>query len=264
MASTGASVAVLSYDYWQRRFGADERAVGRTIVVSAAGCPVVAIAPPEFFGTQVGASADLFLPVMMQPIVMPMTANLLDRNTNVVSAWIRVLARTTPGASIPQAMAQLGALAGAPETEWRSRDKFTGQIEDARLALTSAATGLSDLRQQFSQPLFLLLGVSAIVLLIACANVGNLVLARAAARRAEFALRLALGAGRGRLIRQVMVESLVLAVPAGIAALTLAYWTAYGLVAYASVGRDAIVLDVSPDRRVLVFTQRSPWSPGCC
>jgi predicted permease len=114
--------------------------------------------------------------------------------------------------------------------------------------------GLSDLRRQFSQPLFLLLGVAAMVLLIACANVGNLVLARSASRRAEFALRLALGAGRGRLIRQVLVESLVLAIPAGVAALALAYWTAHGLIAYASIGRNAIVLDVWPDLRVLAFT----------
>jgi len=250
----GHPVAVLSHDYWQRRFGADQGVVGRGMVVSGQTFTVVGIAPGEFFGTQVGAAPDLYLPIMMQPVVMPMTANLLDPNTNVTSLWVRVLARTTPGVSIPQAVAQLDALAGTPETDWRLRDKFTNQLENARLTLSSAATGLSDLRQQFSQPLFLLLGVSVIVLLIACANVSNLVLARAASRRAEFALRLALGAGRGRLIRQVIVESLVLAVLAGVAALALAYWTAYALVAYASVGRDAIVLDVSPDHRVLLFT----------
>jgi predicted permease len=120
--------------------------------------------------------------------------------------------------------------------------------------LFSAAAGLSDLRRQLSQPLFLLLGVAGLVLLIACANVGNLVLARSATRRAEFALRLALGAGRGRLIRQVLAEGLVLACLAGIAALALAWWTAYALVAYASTGRGAIVLDVSPDLRVFAFT----------
>jgi len=250
----GHPVAVLSHDYWQRRFGADDGAVSRIVVISGHPFTVVGIAPPEFFGAQVGSAPDVFLPVMMQPVVMPMTANLIDPNTDVTSLWIRVLARTMPGVAIPQAVTQLDALTRAPDTDWRLRDKFTGQLENASLALSSAAAGLSDLRQQFSQPLFLLLGVSGIVLLIACANVGNLVLARAASRRAEFALRLALGAGRGRLIRQVIAESLVLAVPAGIAALALAYWTAYVLVAYASVGRDAIVLDLSPDWRVLLFT----------
>jgi putative ABC transport system permease protein len=250
----GHAVAVLSHDYWRRRFGADAAVVGRAIAVSGHPFTIVGVAPREFFGTEVGAAPDLFLPVMMQPIVMPMTANLIARDTNVTSLWMRVLARLKADATVPRAMAQLDALAGVPETEWRLTHKFTRQIEDARLVLGSAATGLSDLRRQFSQPLFLLLGIAAIVLLIACANVGNLVLARAATRRAEFALRLALGAGRGRVIRQVIAESLVLAVPAGIAALVFAYWTAFALVGYAAIGRDAIVLDVSPGWRVLAFT----------
>jgi len=250
----GHAVAVLSFDYWRQRFGADPAIVGRAIAVSGHPFTIVGVAPREFFGTEVGAAPHLFVPVMMQPAVMPMTDNLIARDTNVMSLWIRVLARVTPGASTPQATAQLAALAGVPETEWRLRNKFTGQLEDAHLVVDSAATGLSDLRRQFSQPLFLLFGIAMIVLLIACANVGNLVLARAATRRAEFALRLALGAGRGRLIRQVIAESLVLALPAGLAALALAYWTAMALVGYAAVGREAIVLDLSPDWRVLAFT----------
>lgn len=250
----GHPVAVLSHNYWQRRFAADPNILGRVIGISGQSFTVVGVAPREFFGTEVGAAPDLFLPIMMQPDVMPMSADLIVQDTNVTSTWLRVLARIPAGSSIATATTQLDILAGVPETEWRSRNKFTGQYDDARLVLTSAASGLSDLRQQFSQPLFLLLGIATIVLLVACANVGNLVLARAATRRAEFALRLALGAGRGRLIRQVMAESLVLAVPAGVAALVLAYWTAVVLVRYAAIGREAIVLDVSPDWRVLIFT----------
>ncbi len=120
--------------------------------------------------------------------------------------------------------------------------------------MSSAATGLSELRRQFSQPLFILLGVTGIVLLIACANVGNLVLARAATRRPEFALRLALGAGRSRLMRQVLVEGFVLAGLAGLAGIALAIWATRALVTYASVGQGAVVLDLSPDLRVLAFT----------
>jgi predicted permease len=251
---SGHAVAVLSYDYWRRRFGADPAVVGRAISISGHPFTIVGVSPAEFFGAEVGSSPQFFLPIMMQPVVMPMTADLIARDTNVTSLWIRVLARVKADGSIPRATAQLDALAGSPETEWRLRDKFTGQLEQARLVVGSAATGLSDLRRQFSQPLFLLLGIAVIVLLIACANVGNLVLARAAARRAEFALRLALGAGRGRLVRQVIAESLVLAVPAGVAALAFAYWTAYTLIGYAAIGRDAIVLDVWPDWRVLAFT----------
>ena len=250
----GHPVAVLSHDYWQRRFGADPGAVGRAIAISGHPFTIVGVAPREFFGAEVGAAPHVFLPVMMQPVVMPMTADLIARDTTVTSLWIRVLARVQADGSLPRATAQLAALAGVPDTEWRLRDKFTGQLEDARLVVGSAATGLSDLRRQFSQPLVLLLGIAGLVLLIACANVGNLVLARAATRRAEFALRLALGAGRGRLIRQVLAESLVLAVPAAAAALAFAYWTSFALIGYAAIGRDAIVLDVAPDWRVLAFT----------
>jgi len=113
---------------------------------------------------------------------------------------------------------------------------------------------LSQLRAQFSTPLFILVGVVAIVLLMACANTGNLVLVRSAARRAEFALRLTLGAGRSRLMRQVLVEGLVLALVAGVLGAALAYWASRALVMYASVGRGSIALDLSPDLRVLLFT----------
>ncbi len=125
---------------------------------------------------------------------------------------------------------------------------------DVTLALTSAATGLSDLRNQFSSPLRILVGVVGIVLLIACANTGNLVLARAAARRAEFAVRLALGASRSRLIRQVLVEGLVLASLAGACGIGLAYLATQVLVTYVSAGRSPVTLDLTPDARLLAFT----------
>jgi predicted permease len=123
-----------------------------------------------------------------------------------------------------------------------------------RLVVGSASSGLSDLRRQFSQPLFILLGVAGLVLLIACANVGHLVLARSATRRSEFALRLALGASRGRVMRQVLVEGLVLAGLGAAVGVALAYWAAPALIAYTSVGQSVITLDLSPDLRVLVFT----------
>ena len=250
----GHAVAVLSHEYWQRRFGGEAGVIGRSVSLSGTPFTIVGVAPPEFFGANVGSAPELFVPVQMQPAVMPMTANLIARDTNVGSNWMRILARVTSGVQAPQAMAQLDALARTPETDWRPRNKFTGEKEDLRLVMTSAATGLSDLRRQFSQPLFILLGVAGIVLLIACANVGNLVLARSATRRAEFALRLALGAGRGRLIRQVLVEGLVLAGLAGVAGVALAIWATHALVAYVSTGQGAIVLDLWPDLRVLVFT----------
>ena len=249
----GHPVAVLAHTYWRRRFGADPAIIGRSISLSGVPFTIIGVAPRDFFGTEAGAAPSLFVPLMMQPTVMPMMVNLLDR-PNVYSTWIRILARLRPGVASEQAAAQLEGLTHVPETDWRPRNKFTDEPEDVRLVVTSAASGISELRRQFSQPLFVLLGVTAIVLLVACANVGNLLLARSATRRAEFALRLALGAKPSRLFRQVLVEGLVLATLGGVAGVALAYWATQALVTYASSGRGAIVLDLSPDLRVLGFS----------
>jgi putative ABC transport system permease protein len=249
----GHPVAVLSHAYWQRRFGADPAILGRTLTLGGLAFTIVGVTPPEFFGAEVGMSPSLYLPVMMQPAVLPMDGSLLE-HPQVTSAWLRLLGRLKPGVPLEQAAPRLNALAGTPATEWRLRNKFTRQFEDTRLVVDSAAAGLSDLRRQFSQPLFILLAVAGLVLLIACANVGQLVLARSATRRSEFALRLALGASRARVMRQVLVEGLVLAGIGAAAGVALAYWAAAALVAYASAGQSAVVLDLSPDVRVLAFT----------
>jgi putative ABC transport system permease protein len=246
-------VAVLSHLYWQRRFGSDTTVLGRSITLGGLPFTIVGVAPAEFFGTEVGTSPNLYLPVMMQPALLPANGSLL-RDPRVGNTWLRVLGRLKPGVPLDQAPVRLNALAGAPETEWRTRNKFTGQFEEARLAVIPAASGLSDLRLQFSQPLFILLGVAGLVLLITCANVGHLMLARSAGRRPEFALRLALGAGRARVMRQVVVEGLVLAGLGAVAGVALAYWAAPALVAYATAGQAAVFLDLSPDLRVLGFT----------
>ena len=252
-AINGHPVVVLSHVYWTRRFNSDLSVVGQSIALSGVPFTVVGVAPPEFFGTEVGVAPSIFAPVMMQPVVMPMTVNLLER-PNVFSTWLRIIGELNHGATIAQATTQLDALAGGRETEWRPRNKFTGQIEDARLVLISAATGISELRRQFSQPLFVLLGAAMVVLLVACANVGNLVLARTAARRPEFALRLALGAGPLRIFRQVLAEAFVLSTLAAAASVAVAYWAARTLVLFAATGPLAVSLDLSLDLRLLAFT----------
>jgi predicted permease len=249
----GHQVAVLSHTYWQRRFGGDADVLGRSITLGGLPFTIVGVTPAEFFGVEVGVSPSLYLPLMMQPALLPMNGSLLEK-PNVTSMWLSVVGRLKPGVPLEQAGARLNALGGTPETEWRVRNKFTRQLEDARLVVTSAAAGLSGLRRQFSEPLFILLGVAGLVLLIACANVGHLVLARSATRRSEFALRLALGASRGRVMRQVLVEGLVLTGMGAAVGIALAYWTAPALVQFASAGQRTVVLDLSPDLRVLAFT----------
>lgn len=249
----GHQVAVLSHTYWQRRFAGEPAVIGRAITLGGLPFTVVGVTPAEFFGAEVGTSPSLYLPVMMQPALLPMQGSLLER-PNVLSTWLHLLGRLKPGVPLEEAGPRLNALAGTPETEWRPRNKFTGQFEDARLSVGSAAAGLSDLRRQFSRPLFVLLGVAGLVLFIACANVGQLVLARSASRRSEFALRLALGASRGRVMRQVLVEGLVLTGIGAAAGFVLAFWAAPALVQFASADQGDLVLDLSPDLRVLAFT----------
>jgi predicted permease len=256
-------VAVISYGYWKRRWALDPAAIGSPLTISGTPFTIVGVTPPEFFGVEVGASPSVYVPVMMQPVAMPTVENRLDRPINMVG-WLEVIARRKPDVSPAQADAMLARLAESNDTDWRMADKFgTGRIK-ATLVLTSAATGLADLRAQFSQPLRILLAVVAVVLLIACANAGSLMLARAAGRRPEFALRLALGAGRSRLIRQVLMEGLVLAAAAGALGVLLAYLGTRALVAYASTGRDAVFLDLTPDARVLAFTLAVSMLAGVC
>ena len=251
---SGHAVAMISHTYWKRRFGLDPSVVGRSISLSGVPFTIVGVTPPEFFGVEIGTAPDLFVPVMMQPVVMPVSENLLD-NPNKTSFWLKIVARLKPGVSMAQGSAALATLAEVAEWRLPGRSgKGSAGYRDDTLVLTPAATGLSDLRTQFSTPLRILMGVVGIVLLIACANTGNLVLARSAARRAEFAVRLALGASRSRLMRQVLVEGIVLSTLAGLCGIGLAYLATQVLVAYVSAARSPVVLDLAPDARVLAFT----------
>ena len=213
---------------------------------------IVGVTPPEFFGMEVGTSPDLFVPVMMQPIVMPVSENLLDNPIHLLD--LAPGRRASQGGCVGTAGECRAGRTGAGSRVAAARTSSRNAVMDITLGLRPAATGLSDLRSQFSTPLRILMGVVGIVLLIACANTGNLVLARSAARRPEFAVRLALGAGRSRLIRQVLVEGLVLASVAGACGIGLAYLATHVLVSYVSAGRTPVVLDLAPDVRVLAFT----------
>ena len=243
----GHPVVVLAHGYWERRFGADPAVIGRTLSIANTPFTIIGVAPRGFAGVDVGLAPDLFIPTMMQAVVMPVVGDLLG-NQPLYRTWLQTLARLAPGVDTRRAASII-----EPEYQRNVPPVFRAR-NGLNIVFASAATGLSDVRGQFSSSLFILMSVVAIVLLIGCANTANLLLARAAARGPEFALRLALGAGRGRLLRQVLVEGLLLAGLAGVCGLIVARYGTDFLLAYASTGRMPIALDVSPDLRVLAFT----------
>jgi predicted permease len=245
----GHPVAMIGYGYWKRRFGLSGAVVGQKISLSGTPFTIIGVTPPEFFGVEVGTVPDIFVPVMMQAAVDPAEENLLQ-DPIIYRTWLRSLARLKPGVPAPQATAELEALY---RQEVPTDAKFDW-LKKEKLRLEPASTGLSDLRRQFSQPLFILMAIIGLVLVIACANTANLLLARAAARQPEFAMRLALGAGRSRLIQQLLVESALLAVTGGLCGILLARWATRLLVVFISSGRTPIILDLNPDLRILTFT----------
>jgi putative ABC transport system permease protein len=249
----GHPVVMLSHGYWERRFARDSSIVGRTIRLSAVPFTIIGVTPAEFFGVETGTAPDVFLPLMMQPTVMPSFENLLDQPI-VNRSWVQAIARTRPGVTPEQAAAAMDAARQSQEDLQGRAPQGKGPTgPPAKFVLTPTAA-VSSLRQQFSRPLFILLAMVGVVLLTACANTANLLLARASARRPELAMRLALGAGRHRLMRQLLVEAVLLAALGGVCGLLLARWTTRLLLLFMSTGRTPISLDLAPNLRIMMFT----------
>jgi len=250
-------VAVISFNFWKRRFAQSAAVLNRTILLAGTRFTIIGVTPPEFFGTEVGTSPDFFVPVMMQVQVMPGMTDFIkqDRQRN---SWLHVMGRLRPGISKAQALASLQSAyeqIQADSAAWYA-EKF-GSLKNwgrARLEVVPGAKGLSDLRRQFSKPLIVLMGVVGLVLLIACANVASLLLVRAVARQKEMAVRLAVGAGRSRLVRQLLTESLIFALASGFAGVMLAWQATRLLLKVLPHGRFPLALHVTPDARTLGFT----------
>lgn len=264
--ATASAVAVLSYRYWQQRFGGNAAVVGKAINLNNVSFTVIGITPPGFDGTMdIGSTQDVTLPLAWEPQLY------VDRQRSNMSGagtwWLRLMGRLKPGATAEQAQAQLANAFHQSVVEHRTARQAQAQATggnainnlDAsqypRLYLDPGAQGEMNSRQYYKPSLYMLLGVVGLVLLIACANVANLLLSRAAGRQKEISLRLALGASRWRLIRQLLTESVLLSAIGGMLGLLFAVWIKDGLLAVNDWGgRGMRALEPQLDWRVLGFT----------
>ena len=222
----GHPVAFLTYGYWMRQFGGDRSLLNQTLLINDHPMTVVGIGPPRFGGIEVGRATDVMVPIMMQPEMMSTRGSLLD---NRRAWWLNVFARVKPGISLKQADAGINLLFRQIDAEeikgiygWSQRDRE--RWVNRHLELLPGGKGLSNLREAASEPLELLMAMVGLVLLIACANVANLLIARASGRQKEIAVRLALGAGRTQMCGSFWVESILLAALGGAAGLLACSW----------------------------------------
>jgi predicted permease len=250
----GEPYAVISYEYWQRRFGGDPQVLNRAIEINGHPMTVIGVAERGFTGFEAMSPADVFVPLSMKTVATPTWDHRERRN----SIWLRIFARLKPGVQ-PQTAQSAMAIpyhsvlqndltgVGVPQQHWK---RYFGN----RLFFTDASKGFGGFQELFGKPLYVLLAMVGTLLLIACVNVANLLITRAAARQKEIAIRLSLGATRGALIRLVMTESAMVAAVAGLLGVLIAMWLTsllVGILPYPNIGA---ALRTTPDARILAFT----------
>jgi predicted permease len=255
----GHPVVVLGYNYWVRRFNRDSSVIGKKILVNNFPMTIVGVSAAGFAGLDPSRAPQIRVPIQMKPQLLPEWEWL--RMDDERARWVQVFARLKPGYTIESAAAPLQGLftqlrahemtlPGAKDWSDFLRQRFM----EGRLRVESAAIGYSSLRNDFSTPLIVLMSMVGLVLLIACANVANLLIARAFMRQREIAVRLSLGARRGQLVRQLLVESLVLSVAGGIVGIFLAVVLTRGLLAFIPAESNPLLIEPTPDVRILSFT----------
>lgn len=248
--------AVISHNYWQRRFGGRPDVLGTTFTLRNAVLTIIGVAPPGFIGETIGQQPDLWIPLRMQPSVLP-GDDWLHETPPEKMMWLHVFGRLKPGVTPARVEAEANAIFktgletfyGAGASPQRRRE-----LLDQRLKIRPGARGASHTRNDFSTSLTALLAAVGLLLVIACANLANLLLARGAVRKPEMAVRLSLGASRGRLIRQLITESLVLAAMGGLASLAVAYFLHGTLVRMIVESDENFRMSFALDPLVLVFT----------
>jgi predicted permease len=248
-----AFVAVISYGYWQRRFAGDRDAIGRVLTVGEVPLTIVGVAPPGFVGDIVGSSTDIWMPMMAQPARGKRQNILNDRSVS----WLHMMGRLAPGVTLARASSELAMLERQSIRSQLSGidlTHFDERLAVDPIAVQSGERGFSSYRRTFAPALSMLMAAVMLVALVVCANVANLMLARVVGRGRELTVRMALGAGRGRLMQLLLSESLALALAGGALGLLFAIWGSRLLLAIATPPDAPILLDISPDRRVLTFT----------
>jgi len=246
-------LAVASYAWWKRRFAGDPAILGKKMSIGSTVYTVIGVTPEEFFGTTVGESPDVWIPLSMEELLPPGWKGLNDK----LFQSLYIIARRRPDVSVAQAQTNVNLLFKQAVRELVGSEPTKKQLDDiehAQIELTPAARGLSRLRFQFSKPLRVLMVAVGLVLLIACTNIASLLLARATNRQREIAVRMSIGAGRLRVIRQLLTESFLLAMLGAVLGIALATWTSKLLLVMVSAGQEPLPLDVAPDSRVLLFT----------
>jgi len=255
----GHPLAMLSYAYWQSRFAGDRAIVGKTVAVNGHNFTIIGVAQRGFDGVEPGSASQVFVPMMMRPQLMPLLNEPFDFN-NRRTRWVNVFGRLKPGVSRQQAQASLQPyFHGLLEMEVKEaafnkasaevRARFLQNVIEA----LPGAQGKPRFREILSTPLWVLMALTGGVLAIACANVASLLIARAASRQKEIAIRIAIGAGRFRIIRQLLVESLLLSGAGGVLGLVLAIGTDRALLTFLPPGTLALKFSTTPDLRILLF-----------
>ncbi|MGA8029494.1 MAG: ABC transporter permease [Bryobacteraceae bacterium] len=252
-AGCGSPGVVISYAFWQRQFGGDLEVIGTKLSLDGHRVDIAGVTPANFFGVEVGRNFDVAVPICAEPLINGEDSHLAKRH----HWWLAIIGRLNPGWTVTRAAAQVKAISPAvfestvPPNYRPDQAKYYAGY---KLTAVPAGSGVSSLRKTYEEPLLLLLGIAGVVLLIACSNLANLMLARASTREREMAVRLAIGANRSRLIRQLLAESLLLTAIGTAAGAFLAHFLSRYLVSFLTTGNNPLFVELFPDWRVLGFT----------